>query len=89
MIMTVKVDVINIFPSIEKSLENIMSKYDFIRNKDILEVQRTFEREYNCRVIKLYSKNLCKKSKYTDVRYWDKIEFDTEAAVTMFLLKWS
>jgi len=84
-----QVDVLSIFTTIEKSLQHIVEKYGYVRHRDLLEVQRSFETEFNCKVIKLYSKNLCKQSKFTDVRYWDRLEFESETEMTMFLLKWT
>jgi hypothetical protein len=61
----------------------------------LLELERLFQIDHQCEVLKLYSiKNTLPLIKLDNnrsvgINYWHQLQFDSPEDVTMFLLKWS
>jgi hypothetical protein len=51
--------------------------------------QHLYESDHDCSIIKMYSGNHRILSKYTDIRYWHSLQFNSGLDITMFVLRWA
>jgi len=84
---TVKLD--DIQQALRNSLISTQQKHDCKLHNDLLNFQRLYEKDHRCNVLKKYSQKNSILSNITDIRYWEALQFESKADITMFVLKWA
>jgi hypothetical protein len=74
---------------LRNSLCNTQEKYNCEIHNDLIKFQKLYEKDHECSVLKLYSQKHNITSKYTDITYWNALQFKSQEDITMFILRWS
>jgi|SaaInlV_100m_DNA_6_1039743.scaffolds.fasta_scaffold40150_2 hypothetical protein len=74
---------------LRNSLRNTQEKYNCEIHNDLIKFQHLYENDHGCSVLKLYSQKHYITSKYTDITYWESLQFKSKEDITMFILRWS
>ena len=83
------IKLVNVRSALYKSLEYTHEAHECKSHVELFKFQHLYENDHGCSVLKLYSQKHYITSKYTDITYWESLQFKSKEDITMFILRWS
>jgi len=83
------IEIVNIYQALSHSMRSTHETHNCEMHNNLIKFQHLYENDHDCIILKLYARRHSLLSKFTDIRYWNELQFKSQEDITMFVLKWT